>query len=126
VRAPVTVSKDSHRAGCGVDAARQGGEKGCFAVEHRDLHPRFEADGEDKAWSALGLTVTTLFFALGFGAEIAQAMAVAGQHNAYRREREVAHTRGSAFVVICLRPTDVEPLRQSRRRNTRACARRRW
>jgi hypothetical protein len=31
-----------------------------------------------RLWSALGLTVTALFFALGFGAEIAQAMAVAG------------------------------------------------
>jgi len=42
------------------------------------------------------------------------------------REREDSHTRRASFVVTCFRPTDVEPLRQSRRRNTRACARRRW
>jgi hypothetical protein len=29
-------------------------------------------------WSALGLTLTGLFFALGFAAEIGQAMAAAG------------------------------------------------
>jgi hypothetical protein len=84
------------RAESSVPAMRDGWERETAASArrrgvgtHRGAHafptfrpePRMEASADFCVaclWSALGLTLTALFFALGLGAEIGQILAMAG------------------------------------------------